>query len=170
MFLSCFEIFRDGSRCFGMFRSFSHNLHVVATVQASLLQTGRLISSGVYTAECAAAMVEKTINTSKLLDFDVNWQSLSCFEPCLTKTFSICVILFHLVSCTMHNILCIILYYIIYINYIIFWIVYIYTSWCKISKCVCHCLSMFFLVASQGNWSPLSARNPQSAQMDQWMV
>ena len=119
----------DVSRCFGMFRSFSHNLHVVATVQASLLQTGRLISSsctGVYTAECAAAMVEKTINTSKLLDFDVNWQSLSCFEPCLTKTFSICVILFHLVSCTMHNILCIILYYIIYINYIIFWIVYIY--------------------------------------------
>lgn len=115
-----FEMVRDVSRCFGMFRVFSHNLHAVATVQASLLQTGRLISSsctGVYTAECAAAMAEKTINTSKLLDFDVNWQSQSCFEPCLTKTFSICIILFH-VQCTISYVLYCILSFILY-NYII---------------------------------------------------
>ena len=39
--------------------------------------------TGVYTVECAAAMVEKTVNeqSSSTLGFEVYLQSKSCFEP-----------------------------------------------------------------------------------------
>lgn len=55
--------------------------------QASFLKRANGISScctGVYTVECAAAMIEKTVNetSSPTLGFDVYLQSKSCFEPC----------------------------------------------------------------------------------------
>ena len=52
-------------------------------LQASLLRTGHFISSactGVYTVECAAGLIEKTVNGSNLVDFKVYLQSQSCFE------------------------------------------------------------------------------------------
>ena len=56
-----------------------------AAYEESMLSTGHLISSsctGVYTVECAAAILENIINSSNVLKDPVYWQSHSCFEPC----------------------------------------------------------------------------------------